>query len=143
MGRIKKQIGSCINEGCDKQKHTRNVCRTCYKKIYYEEKGREKRGAKKQHLHPIGTIGKTSGGYLTIKVDVGHGSKDWMKHHRWVMEQHLKRPLEIYENVHHINGVKDDNRIENLELWVTSQPSGQRVQDLIEHAEWILKKYKP
>lgn len=37
---------------------------------------------------------------------------------------------------------KKDNKIENLELWITKQPKGQRPEDLIEYAEWILKNYK-
>lgn len=61
--------------------------------------------------------------------------------HRHVMEVALARPLLPHENVHHGNGVRDDNRPENLELWSTSHPCGQRVEDKIAWAVEFLTQY--
>lgn len=62
--------------------------------------------------------------------------------HRLVMAEMLGRPLRKGETVHHKNGIKDDNRPENLELWVNMHPYGQRVTDLVAFARQILAEYE-
>lgn len=55
-----------------------------------------------------------SAGYLHRRAKGADGRWHWIKQHRVVMEEHLGRPLESSEIVHHLNGVRTDNRVENL-----------------------------
>jgi len=99
---------------------------------------REKNGAWKG--------GKTThhAGYLMVRVPDhprAQNNGGYVFEHILVMEDILGRHLRPGETVHHRNGIKDDNRPANLELWTRPQPAGIRARDAIVHAIGTLMLY--
>lgn len=120
---------TCSVEGCGKPFLAKGLCRKHYSALNRNgDPTVRRRGEKGQ--------GCSKRGYARVS----QGGKSRLQH-RVVMEQILGRPLLDHENVHHINGVRNDNRPENLELWSKSQPSGQRIEDKVRWAREIISLY--
>jgi len=105
---------------------------------YNKELVRERMSGKNNRLWKGGVGVKNGNGYLEIKHGVNRGKLE----HRIIYEQYYNIKLKPHQNIHHINGIKTDNRIENLELWDTSQPSGQRIEDKIIFYKKLYEQYK-
>ena len=133
-----KHPKACIITECAKKHYGLGYCKTHY---YRHIQGRPMEVPIKGWA-PIGTRRVDTLGYVLVKVrpDNDHRSR-WTKEHRIVMGHHLGRALESDEVVHHKNGDRADNRLENLELWNRSHPPGQRVEDKIRWAQWFLVRY--
>ncbi len=98
-------------------------CMSCANKDHNNNQGRFKKGEK----NPNWKGGRFKQIYWWIKIDInspyinmasryGSGDSYYMLEHRFIMAKSLGRCLDTKELVHHLNGIKEDNRINNLAI---------------------------
>ena len=125
-------LTECIVEGCTQRPAGRGLCHMHYSRAN-PKRGRPPKPLDDPKYGSVPIRSLTADGYVRVNGNV--------LEHRVVMQQMLGRKLHRHENVHHKNGNRADNRPENLELWSSSQPSGQRIEDKVAWAREIIAMY--
>lgn len=120
----KKDPSLCAVDGCERKRKGATYCH-----LHNERLRRTGELGPAQPTRVRGRVKPGKEGYVRINLPDGRRILE----HVYVMEQHLGRRLAPGENVHHKNGIKNDNDLGNLELWLVMQPTGQRVADLMEY----------
>lgn len=123
--------GKCVVDGCVEIATAAGKCNMHYKRI-------RKTGAAGDYQRLRARVGSgfDAKGYRVVRLD-----RREYKEHRLIMEKMIGRPLRANENVHHLDGDKANNDPSNLELWVKTQPCGQRAMDRVRAALVLLKDY--
>ena len=133
----------CVVEGCGRPDISRGYCSTHRARI--KSYGDPLADIPIRQKAPTGTVMQNAGGYRMVRAPEhpnANGS-GMVLEHRFVMTSHLGRAIAPNETVHHRNGNRQDNRIENLELRIGAHGQGQSVDDRVGDAISVLKQYAP
>lgn len=128
----------CKTDGCARDAWCKLMCKNCYSKA---SNGITPGTGIQRGVYSRAKRLNNGYVYWSDPTDPYANSSGFVYEHRKVMGESLGRPLLAEESVHHVNGDRSDNRLDNLELWSSSQPYGQRVEDKIAWAREILALY--
>lgn len=126
---IQRRPGGTINR---QKRLCSTECRSAFRRLDYQAK----------HPDQVPTRNRYKNGYWRVVIPGKNGgpSREVFEH-RYVMEQHLGRPLLPAETVHHVDGDRGNNSLGNLELFSSRHGPGQRVIDKIDFAIEMLRLY--
>nr|DAV53029.1 MAG TPA: HNH endonuclease [Caudoviricetes sp.] len=108
-GRNNRKLADKNCDACSKQYRPRtSTSRFCSRPCQWSKNGGQNRKKESWWINPRG--------YIEGRVWIDEQTQVYVKQHRWIMQKHLDRDLLPTEDVHHLNEIKTDNRIENLQI---------------------------
>lgn len=100
-------------------------CSNKCKNSYFAEHNPTK-GMPSPNRYPIGSKRIKSDGYILVKIkNTSYQWNDWVPEHRYILEQHLGRPLMRNELIHHIDQNRQNNSLDNLQIVNASEHAGE------------------
>lgn len=138
------RLGHCDVDGCQKPIYARRKCQLHYMRTLREYPLDAERPGQLWQRRPA------PGGYIRLTVPVNtpgcirpssRSKVGTMLEHRYVMQCHVGRPLLRKETVHHKDGNRENNDLENLELRSGAHGQGINIIDGIESSLWWIGRY--
>jgi len=134
---------SCAVPGCERKFVAKGYCDSHYARLCQSGDVHEHIPIRERNPKREFYLSKEGYRYIKRPSHPNANTNGWVLEHRAIVADDLGRPLAASETVHHKNGVRTDNRLENLELRMDQHGPEQTIEDRVLGAIEVLSEYAP